>query len=142
MENGLSGPLSTLGLIPTYPQRSWSPSPQSLMLTPAQQAPLRQAASRGRSIGGRQGGSRVGKGPATSWATPPTGGPKFKTWSGSVQASILLPEFHAWVKLRNLVQPHFTSPTSPGLSREHVLRVEVASDGPRGGRGLGSHGST
>lgn len=66
----------------------------------------------------------MGKGPATSGAAPPIGGPEIEVWVGTVQASVLLLE-----SLRSLSQPHFTSPTSPGLSRKHVPRVGVASEG-------------
>lgn len=48
----------------------------------------------------------------------PQGGPEFKAWVGTVQASVLLLESHAGMELQSLTQPHVTFPTSPGLNRE------------------------
>jgi len=73
--------LSPTELVPQSPKPHADPSPAG---------PPQAGGKQGQKYSGRRGGRKMGKGPATSKAAPPKGGPEFEAWVGAVQASVLL----------------------------------------------------
>lgn len=87
-----TGALPHAYLIPTCPQHSWPPSPQSLMQPPAQQVPSQAGGKQGQESRWVRGRQVDGQRPCYLMAAgvPPKGGSEFEVCSERAQASVFL----------------------------------------------------